>query len=165
MRNHRRAYSAPDALPFPPVVTNPVADRRRRIRGQQEEEVRLTRESPNQIVRCPADEDVLKDILSKAPREPCHRRPGNHLHVSDLLSKCVRKIALCDRFGTPVRPQRLTPADVLVFAQGEAIHDAVKDMAGKGSPANIWGKWSCNCGYLYHEEPCTLAELDMNEVC
>lgn len=92
-------------------------------------------------------------------------RPGHYLHVSDLLSKCVRKRALLHKYNIRAKARRLSLSDELTFAQGDAIHDLLKDRARRGAPQQVWGKWSCRCESLMHEEPCTFAEIDQEEEC
>lgn len=155
MRVSRSVVKTPD----------PLFDRRTRIAARREQANTAIRVSEDQIVSCPSDENILLSILNRVPREPRRRRPGNHLHVSDLLSKCLRKFALVERYGVAVRPQRLTPSDVFTFAMGDAIHDSAKMMAAVADPDKVWGKWKCKCGHLYHDQPGTLSEFDMEEVC
>ena len=148
-----------------PPAAEPLAGRRARIQARTEQATIDIREADTNVVPAPGEEDFLVSILNRTPREPRHKRPGQHLHVSDLLNRCLRKFALVERHGVSVRPDRLSSSDVFTFAQGDAIHDAAKMMAALAAPETVWGKWSCKCGHLYHEQPCTLSELDMNELC
>jgi hypothetical protein len=59
----------------------------------------------------------------------------------------------------------LSLSDELTFSQGDAIHDLLKAKARDGDPAKVWGKWSCRCEALMHEEPCTFSEIDRDEEC
>jgi hypothetical protein len=92
-------------------------------------------------------------------------RPGDHLHVSDLLHKCVRKKALEIRYKAIPAQQRLTMADMLTFAMGDAVHDTLKARARIGAPEKVWGIWSCKCEFLKHEDPCIFEEIDQDETC
>lgn len=108
---------------------------------------------------------LLDTILSTSSMPIRPPRAGKYLHVSDLISNCVRRIALMERYDLPVPSQSLTYSDVFTFAQGDAIHDATKALFAGSVPEQVWGLWSCKCGYLHHAEPCTLAETDMTETC
>jgi hypothetical protein len=77
----------------------------------------------------------------------------------------VRKIVLAERHSVMVRGQALTASDIFTFAQGDAIHEAVKAMATASSPARVWGKWRCKCGNLFHDEPCLQSETDPDDIC
>lgn len=92
------------------------------------------------------EEDSLKEIL----KTPCsqHHREGDYLHVSDLIGKCVRKIALSKRLGLPLKPQPLFDGQKITFAQGDAIHDHITGKVIKARPDDIYGSWSCVCGKL-----------------
>lgn len=107
----------------------------------------------------------IVSLLDRLPREKREKRHGDHVHVSDLLGKCIRKIAICDREAVAVAPDRLTVSDKLTYAQGDAIHDVIKNMATLSDPRQVWGKWSCKCGHLYHDEPCTHSLTDPNDIC
>ncbi len=139
--------------------------RRRRMSTEAREQELAIRESGESIVECPSESDFLLDILNRSPREVRPMRPGDYLHVSDLLGKCVRKIVLSQRHSTPLRPQRLSPSDQIAFAQGDAIHDVIKAMATASTPSSVWGKWRCKCGNLFHDTPCTHAETDPSDKC
>ncbi len=156
--------SAPVAVPVAKAA-DPLANRRARINTEAREQEQEIRESGDSVVACPTDADFLLDILNRSPREVRPMRPGDYLHVSDLLGKCVRKIVLSKRHSTPIRPQRLSPSDQIAFAQGDAIHDVIKSMATTSTPARVWGKWRCKCGNLFHDIPCTQAETDPLDIC
>jgi hypothetical protein len=119
------------------------------------------------VVKCPTTEELVSDIIKATPRLRRPPRRDGYLHVSDLIgkNKCVRKIAIAGKYGTPVRPSRLSVFDRLVFAIGDAIHDMVKKIATEGAPDRIWGKWKCQCGHLFHDEPCLQSEIDPDDIC
>lgn len=152
-----------------PVVAAAVSDalttRRSRLRQVREEKVTSIRESDDQIIPCPTDFGLLSAILDRVPREKREHRPGNHLHVSDLLKHCVRKLAIVKKHGIPVRHERLSMWDEIAFRQGDALHDLVRERTGLAADDMIWGKWKCKCGHLYHDEPCTLSEIDPDDIC
>ncbi len=123
---------------------------------------------PSLVAQCPTDMNLVADVMKATPRIPRMQRKDGYMHVSDLIGgmgKCVRKIALAAKYGTPVRPTRLSIADRIVFAIGDAVHDTVKKIASEGGPEKVWGLWRCSCGHLYHEEPCLLSQIDPDDVC
>ncbi len=132
-----------------------------RMQRQREESKKAT----HLIVRYKGPTSPLAHAIEGAGAELQGIRPGKYLHVSDLLSKCIRKRALHDLQGTVPPPRRLTLSDLLTFAQGDAIHDLLKGRARKGAGNQVWGNWSCKCKSLYHEEPCTYGEIDQEEEC
>lgn len=117
------------------------------------------------IVSAPNTDAVLGEVIDRGSVQIQTQRPGNYLHVSDLLSKCIRKRALEQQYELGTATRRLTMSDMLTFAQGDAIHDTLKDRARVGAPQMVWGIWSCKCGSLKHEEPCTFSEIDQEEEC
>lgn len=119
------------------------------------------------IVQSPVDEQLVADIIRATPRLRRPNRRDGYLHVSDLIGKgkCVRRMALSDKLGTPLKPKRLNVFDRVVFAIGDAIHDTIKMIATEGAPHRVWGNWKCQCGHLFHEEPCVQSEIDPEDVC
>lgn len=103
------------------------------------------------------DTPVL-DMLDSIPREISAFRAGEYVHVSDLIGKCVRQIALSDRHSIPMPPQLLSASMGLTFAQGTAIHDYVKSLLQRKYLSSMYGRWSCACGHTttvspsYHKE-------------
>ncbi len=111
------------------------------------------------------DGDPFVKAVAKASYKIQPTREGDYLHVSDLLSKCIRKRCITRHLGIKPPSKRLSLSDMLTFAQGDAIHDTLKDVARRGDPNQVWGKWSCTCEALMHEEPCTYGEIDQEEEC
>lgn len=108
--------------------------------------------------------DILTDALRPAMYEVQGTRDGHYLHVSDLLSKCIRKRVMCKRMSLAMPSRRLTMSDMLTFAQGDAIHDLLKDRARIAAPNMVWGRWSCKCGSLEIQDPCVHADIEQ-ETC
>lgn len=109
------------------------------------------------------DEDVLSSILKKARSVARQPRGDDYIHVSDLLSKCTRKFALVQRHQIVDRGEPLGLQQSLTFAQGDVIHDVIKERAGMGSPGEVWGRWRCKCGNLHTDAPCLLSEVPSEE--
>lgn len=121
----------------------------------------------NLIVECPTDDKLVYDVLRKTPRVKRPQRKDGYVHVSDLIGKgkCMRRLSVADKFGTPLRSDRLNIFDRITFAIGDAIHDTVKKIASEGGPNLVWGLWRCSCGHLYHDEPCVQSEIDPDDIC
>jgi len=115
-------------------------------------------------VKMDDDYDPLMAVFKVARSEFREARTGGYLHVSDLIGKCIRARALQARYNMQPPPQLLTLSDQFTFAQGDAIHDKAKEIAVRNDPKRAWGKWTCRCKYLRHDEPCTFAEVEP-EVC
>ena len=111
------------------------------------------------------DAQVLSDLLSRARTEVRAPRRGEHIHVSDLISKCIRKKALVEMHNVPIPVQRLSLMDALTYRQGDAIHDVLKERTVQGAPSHVWGKWRCKCGSLRVETPCTFDRVDTGLMC
>lgn len=161
VREQREEQAAPTSR-----VSSMLERRRNTIQLNREQRRELARQSDLDIVATPDDgDDLLGRILDKARNEVRHRRPGEYVHVSDLIGKCMRRVALLERHELPERAGRLTLMDLLTFRMGEAVHDVAKERTALGAPDNVWGKWKCKCGHLYHEEPCVYSEVDQEDIC
>lgn len=112
-----------------------------------------------------SSESVLSSILDKAPRQSRVARTGLKIHVSDLISKCVRKKAIVEKHKVAMSVDRLSLTDSLTFRQGDAIHDVIKERAAAGAPSLVWGKWHCKCGSHKVETPCVLSQVDLTQIC
>lgn len=147
-----------------PVETTSIAARRlKRASPAAAEE---PKKATAMIVKLPGMyRSPMSDVISRVAWDMQPTRSGHHLHVSDLLSKCIRKRAIAAHLGTKLGDRRLSLSDLSTFAQGDAIHDLLKDRARRGGPNLIWGKWSCKCESLFHHEPCTYGEIDQTEEC
>lgn len=102
-------------------------------------------------------DDFVIGHLNRAPSHYNHQRDGDNLHVSDLIGKCIRKLALSKRFGTKLPPERIYDGLGITFAQGDAIHDFVKARIAHGHPELMYGTWGCKCGRTTTPKPTTLA--------
>lgn len=102
--------------------------------------------------------EPLSIVLGRARSVARAPRSMEYMHVSDLIGKCIRKIALVERSEAVLAPQSLNYNDALTFAQGEAIHTVIKQRAAGGSPSEVWGRWSCLCGTKATKLPCLLSQ-------
>lgn len=73
-------------------------------------------------------------------------RGGEHVHVSDVIGKCIRKIALMRRMKVRHAAETIMDGQGITFAIGEALHDFVKAKFIKGHPDKVWADWKCSCG-------------------
>lgn len=107
------------------------------------------------------------DVLKAARASGRAARRGEYLHVSDLLYKCARKFALIERHEDQRPPQSLSLNDACTYAQGEAIHDVLRERMRMGAPDKVWGKWTCKCGQTLHKTPSLFIEVrgDTCKVC
>ena len=104
------------------------------------------------------EEDIAINLLKSSPVSRSPFRGGGYLHVSDLLGKCMRKIALSELHEIAMPSQYIHESMMLTFAQGVAIHDHVKTRVFSGHGDSMYGSWSCQCGNL-HTGPSTYARV------
>jgi hypothetical protein len=95
------------------------------------------------IVPYSTDEEIT--ALLRGP-EQGRFREGDYIHVSDIISKCTRKIALSHRLSQPIDPEPIFDSQGITFAQGEAIHDYMTNKVIRKHPKKVYGEWSCKCG-------------------
>lgn len=94
------------------------------------------------------EEDVTLNLLKSSPPSMSPFRKGEYLHVSDLLGKCMRKLAISEAHDLTVPSQYIHESMMLTFAQGVAMHDHVKGRVFQGHGDNMFGSWECRCGNL-----------------
>lgn len=161
-----RRRGAPAAEPEKGGISAVLNRRRNAVRGNIQRREEAAKASEDTVVEAPmGDDDILTELVNRARNEVRHRRNGDYLHVSDLLTKCQRKVALIERHELPHRAGRLTLMDLLTFRMGEALHDVIKERAALGAADKVWGKWKCKCGHLHHDDPCLFNQVDLEDVC
>ncbi|MEG1121199.1 MAG: hypothetical protein RSE62_03250 [Citrobacter sp.] len=163
----RVSRSTPSVIPIisSPASSSALDVRRARLHAATEDRLRAIRESTDTVVSADLKDFSIEQVLDRLPKKRREKRKGEYVHVSDLIGKCARKIAICDRESIAVAPDRLSVSDELTFAQGDAIHDVIKAMATSSDARQVWGKWKCSCGHLFHDTPCTHNETDPNDIC
>jgi hypothetical protein len=77
--------------------------------------------------------------------QPNEFRGGDYVHVSDLIGKCLRMIAIHRVTGLPIPSEPMSDFLGLTFDMGNAIHDYVRRKITTHSPDAIYGNWSCAC--------------------
>lgn len=76
-------------------------------------------------------------------------REGEYLHVSDLVYKCTRMIALSKHLEQPIRGQSIMDSMGVTFATGHAIQAYVTERMKTNFGDMLWGDWSCGCGEVF----------------
>lgn len=102
-----------------------------------------------EVVPCPEkfrEATPVCEMLRCSTRYQNHLRVGEHLHVSDLIGKCVRMFALLDKFSLAPPVEFLADGQTITFAIGDAIHDFVKKKFIENYSEAVWAVWSCACG-------------------
>lgn len=94
-----------------------------------------------------ADDDTPVIELLKAikPVSQPYRDDG-HIHVSDIVNKCVRKLALMDLLKQRHPEEVIRDGQGITFAIGDALHDYVKSRFIAGHPDKVYADWKCTCG-------------------
>lgn len=138
---------------------------RRRTTKVENQVKRISDLQTDEVVALPEGATPLTDLLDKSRMLARPARDSSYLHVSDLVGKCLRKIALVDMLGIPHSAQNLRLTDLLTFAQGDAIHDVLKANAVRAGSNAVWGGWTCKCGTTSVPEPCLHSEVDKDRKC
>jgi hypothetical protein len=128
-------------------------------------------------VEAPWEQDTTPviDLLKAIKPSTQEFRSTDNIHVSDIISKCVRKIALMRRLNLRHPQEQLMDGHAITFAIGDAIHDYIKGRFVKGHPDKVHAKWACLCGKewfvgLFKDRPrkqcdhCSTAPYKYNEV-
>ena len=108
-------------------------------------------EGDSPVVVYGQDDTPVIDLLLSAKRKRDKFRRGEYLHVSDVVGKCVRKIALSEAHGMPMPTEPITHSMAMTFAQGSALHDYVKSALVRHPDMPLWGSWTCKCGASLEE--------------
>ncbi len=152
-----------------PSVTSRLGDillnRRRTLVSARADRVEVQRKAGGLVAQMPEEVSPLSDVIRRAGSEGRPLRGTEYLHVSDLISRCIRKIALVEQTKMQRQPQRLSLMDLLTFAVGDTIHDVAKARAVVGAPSKVWGNWSCKCETTKTTTPCLFSEVDTSLRC
>jgi hypothetical protein len=98
------------------------------------------------IVHVAGGEDFTIRMLRAIPGEVNRHRNSGNIHISTLLSGCLRKIAITEQYNVAYPPNVVSDTLGITFAQGTAIHNFVKKQFARGHPDKLFGRWSCLCG-------------------
>jgi len=115
--------------------------RRRRVPGATAQESMTGR-----VVHIPEGDDFTINMLKAIPGEVDHHRNSGDIHISTLLTGCLRKIAISERYKIAFPSSVVSDTLGITFAQGHAIHQFVKNQFKRGHPDKLFGRWSCLCG-------------------
>lgn len=105
------------------------------------------------------------ECLGRARVSGRAHRQVEYLHVSDLLHKCIRKIAIYQSMSITPKPQGLSLMDSLTYAQGTAIGETLKERIAAGSNGLMFGYWRCDCKSTRTDTPMLLRQVDMGLLC
>ena len=123
----------------------------------------------------PPDTTEFQGITSTIQRNPPQNefRADGHLHVSDLVYKCLRQIALGAHLHQPIRGEAIMDSRGITFEIGRAVQRYVTQRLIHNAPDMLWGDWGCRCGEtlyrhaVYSELPastCTSCGGDMQYI-
>lgn len=90
--------------------------------------------------------EVVLPMLKKGAPVLREFRHGKYVHVSDVIGKCARKIALQRRLNLPPPSERINDGHGITYAIGDAVHDYVKERFTRAHPDKMYAKWQCACG-------------------
>lgn len=90
----------------------------------------------------------LIELLKATPyvSQKYRGQTGSNVHVSDVISKCLRKIVLMERMELRHPTEKLVEGQGITFAIGDALHDYLTSRFVSGNPDKVWASWSCACG-------------------
>lgn len=97
------------------------------------------------------DEMRLLDVapltkLIETPPPQNGFRDGDYIHVSDLINKCPRAIAIHYVHGRQLYGMNMSHQLGFTFRQGEAIASYMEDHVKRTAPEHMYGGWKCKCG-------------------
>lgn len=82
---------------------------------------------------------------------PSMFRAGAYTHVSDLVGKCPRMLALVSSTGGRHVVDSIRPGTGITFAIGTAVGDyVVRSAAATFGDDEVYGNWGCACGATSH---------------
>lgn len=114
----------------------------------------------------PVDDMKLLDNLPltelmKLPPLQQGFRDGKYIHVSDLINKCPRAIAIHYVHDRQLYGMKMGHQLGFTFKQGEALASYMEDHVRRVAPEHMYGGWACNCGKTSRENTTydTVADL------
>lgn len=150
MASVRRVLSIGASAPAVSIIRN---------RGSRKD-VEETPNTPSVVAIQGEDNYALKLLGEVRGTVDGHRHATGKLHISELLTGCVRKVAIVERYNQQHLSKKVDPSLGLLFAQGTAIHDYVKCQFSSGFPDRLYGTWSCICGMMC-TEPMTKTDIPL----
>lgn len=133
----------PVAVKLEGRLANAMSRRRAKVSGETEDL------PDDRIVQYFGEDDdtPMMELLKQAPVVSRNHRSGANLHVSDLISKCVRRIVLSERLGIRPPAEKLVEGQSITFAIGDAVHSYITSRFIKGHPSKVYAEWVCACGH------------------
>ena len=92
------------------------------------------------------DDTPMLQLLKETPPVMQRHREGDRLHVSDVISKCVRRIVIMERMGVRHPSEKIADGRGITFAIGDALHDYITSRFVQGHPDKVYARWGCACG-------------------
>ncbi len=101
---------------------------------------------------------------------PTMHRGYEWIHVSDILYKCSRRVALHRYVSHSMPGGNLSEGQRITFGIGDKIHDMVKESIARSDPSRAFGTWKCHCGKESHtgvltdalsKAPCVLCHTEL----
>lgn len=128
---------------------------RRRVRVDLDEAVssrvrrsRNAPESEDSLITPLGGRDTVAHSMLRGMRRVMNTfRDGEHLHVSDVIGKCLRQIALSRDVGLRPSVRDLRDSEAITFRMGSALHDMVRDRFAENAKSTIYGRWRCPCAH------------------
>lgn len=100
-----------------------------------------------QIITMSGEDLVLAPLLSSKFEQHSFRH-GGYIHVSDLLYKCIRKIAFSELLQEDIRAETIWPGRGVTFELGHAVQNYVTRLLKMNAPRQLYGNWECPCETL-----------------
>lgn len=72
-------------------------------------------------------------------------RKSEYTHLSDLMGKCHRMLAITKRYDVFPSPTRIFDQNILMFAMGNMLHDEARRRFAAQNPEQFYGFWRCLC--------------------
>lgn len=123
------------------------------------------RRGPVVVARKRVKREYIAPMLVRSPVQQSMRESGGYLHVSDLIHKCTRALALSQHASIPVMSEPIFESRGLTFAQGHAIQDYVTGRLIANYNTHLYGVWSCVCGHTKQEGVHADIEEGVCQVC
>lgn len=79
-------------------------------------------------------------------------RDGKYIHISDLISKCPRAIAIHFVHNRKLYGMSMNHQLGFTFKQGEALAAYMEDHVKRTAPEHMYGGWECKCEKTLVEE-------------
>lgn len=91
-------------------------------------------------------ETQVLSLLKRGKRITQSYRGREFIHVSDVINKCVRKIALMEMLEQRHPREIIWDGQGVTYAIGNAIGDYVVKRFTTAHPEKLWAEWGCACG-------------------